>query len=167
MVRRIHVVSRKYDGSPHWEFDCELVREEGPLLVASNHAGQRLKNPRGSWRTPWDTLNHFWTDRWYNVMLCERPNGKGLDNFYCNVTTPAQRDGDTVTYVDLDLDLRVFADGRLEVLDEDEFLENSERMGYPPDVIRESRAALSELVRLATAAEGPFAVLKRSQAAPS
>lgn len=159
MARRIHVTSTKYDGSRHWEFDCEVVREEGSLLVASNHAGQTLTNPKGEWRTPWDTLNHFWTDRWYNVMRCHTSNGR-LDNFYCNVATPAVINGDQVTYVDLDLDLRVSAEGRLEILDEDEFLEHSRRMSYPRDVIEQSRAALDELVRLASAAEGPFEILR-------
>ena len=65
-------------------------------------------------------------------------------------------------YVDLDLDLRVSAQGKLEVLDEDEFLDNSKRMGYSPDVIEHARNALDELVRLAAAAEGPFAVLARA-----
>ena len=160
--KRIHVRSTKYDGSPHWEFDSWLVREEGPLLVTSNHAGQELSNWKGSWRTPWDTLNHFWSDRWYNVMLLEKPNGKGLEGFYCNVTTPTEYDGENVHYVDLDLDLRVSAQGKIEVLDEDEFLDNSKRMGYSPDVIKHARNALDELVRLAAAAEGPFAVLAKT-----
>ena len=165
--RRIHVRSTKYDGSPHWEFDSWLVHEDGPLLVTSNFAGQELGNWKGSWRTPWDTQNHFWSDRWYNVMRCDRPNGKGLDHFYCNVTTPAEYDGETVTYIDLDLDLRVSAHGKVEVLDEDEFLNNSQRMGYSPDVIEQSRNALDELVRLAAAAEGPFAALNASEPASS
>ncbi len=165
--RRIHVRSTKYDGSRHWEFDSVFVHEDGPLLITSNHAGQELSNPRGIWKTPWDTRNHFWSDRWYNVMLLEKPNGGGLEGFYCNVTTPARFDDENVTYIDLDLDLRVSAQGTLEVLDEDEFLDNSQRMGYSPDVIKQSRRALEELKRLAAAAEGPFAALNGMEYAQS
>ena len=165
--RRIHVRSTKYDGSRHWEFDSVFVHQEGSLLITTNYAGQELLNPRGSWKTPWDTRNHFWSDRWYNVMLLEKPNGGGLEGFYCNVATPAEFDGENVTYIDLDLDLRVSAQGVLEVLDEDEFLDNSQRMGYSPDVIRESRRALEELKRLAAAAEGPFAALNGLEPASS
>ena len=153
--RRIHVCSTKYDGSPHWEFDSWLVLEDGPLLITSNFAGQELQTWNGPWTTPYDTRNHFWSDRWYNVMRLELPHG-GFDGWYCNVTTPAEYDGENLHYVDLDLDVRVSAQGVPEVLDEDEFLENSERMGYPPNVIQEARRAVDELLALVRTGQPPF-----------
>ena len=154
--RRIHVVSTKYDGSAHWEFDSFLVLEQAPLLITTNFAGQELGNWKGNWVTPWDTRNHFWSDCWYNVMRCDRPRGGGLDHWYCNVTTPALFDGETVSYIDLDLDVRVAPDGEAHVLDEDEFLENSGRMGYAPDVIENARRAVDELRELARTGRFPF-----------
>ena len=153
--RRIHVRSTKYDGSPHWEFDSFFVLERGSLLVTMNFAGQELQTWNGPWVTPYHTRNHFWSDRWYNVMRCERRDG-ALDHWYCNVTTPALFDGEQVSYIDLDLDVRVWPDGRVEVLDEEEFLANSARMGYPPDVVAAARRAVEELTELARAGEFPF-----------
>jgi protein associated with RNAse G/E len=158
--RPIYVRSTKYDGSAHWEFDSFFLHEEGPLLITTNFAGQVLHNKAGGWTTPFDVRNHFWQDRWYNVMRCEQPRGGGLAHWYCNITTPALYDGVTVTYADLDLDLRVYPDGRQEVLDEDEFLENKIAMGYPPDVIERAAAALNELKELASAAAFPFQELR-------
>jgi len=155
--RAIHVVSTKYDGSAHWEFDAYFVIEQGTLLIASNFAVHVLKNKDGDWTTPFDVRNHFWQDRWYNVMRCDRPRGGGLEYYYCNVTTPSLYDGENLRYVDLDLDVRVFANGRIELLDEDEFVENSQRMGYPADVIEQARRAADELIELATARRFPFA----------
>ncbi|MEX2159741.1 MAG: DUF402 domain-containing protein [Dehalococcoidia bacterium] len=154
--RRIHVVSTKYDGSAHWEFDSFLVLEQAPLLITTNFAGQELGNWKGNWVTPWDTRNHFWSERWYNVMRCDRPRGGGLDHWYCNVTTPALFDGETVRYIDLDLDVSVGSNGEAQVLDEDEFLENSGRMGYAPDVIEYARRAVDELLELARTGQFPF-----------
>jgi protein associated with RNAse G/E len=154
--RRVHVVSTKYDGSPHWEFDSFFVLEQQPLLITTNFAGQELGNWKGAWTTPWDTRNHFWVDRWFNVMRCDRPRGGGLDHWYCNVTTPAQYDGETVRYVDLDLDVSVGPNGEIELLDEDEFLDNSARMGYAPDVIENARRAVDELIELAQQGRFPF-----------
>ena len=154
--RRVHVVSTKYDGSPHWEFDSFFVLEERPLLITTNFAGQELGNWKGSWTTPWDTRNHFWSDRWFNVMRCDKPGGGGLDHWYCNVTTPAQYDGEAIRYVDLDLDLSVGPNGEIELLDEDEFLDNSARMGYAPDVIENARRAVDELIELARRGQFPF-----------
>jgi protein associated with RNAse G/E len=180
--RPIHVVSTKYDGSPHWEFDSFFVLEQGSLLIATNFAGQVLHNKAGEWPTPFDVRNHFWQDRWYNVMRCDKPrrgrseastardrpesdrdgelahstSKSSLEYYYCNVTTPALYDGENVRYVDLDLDVRVHADGRIELLDEDEFVENSQRMGYPPEVIDQARRAADELVGLAAKRAFPF-----------
>ena len=154
--RPIHVVSTKYDGSAHWEFDSFFVLENGPLVIATNFAGQQLHNKAGLWTTPFDVRNYFWSDRWYNIMRCDRPKAAGLEYWYCNVTTPTLYDGENIRYVDLDLDVRVYADGRIELLDEDEFVENSQRMGYPPSVIEQARRAAAELIELATARRFPF-----------
>ncbi len=154
--RRIHVCSTKYDGSPHWEFDSWAALEEGALIVTLNFPGQELQTWNGPWTNPYHTRNHFWTDRWYNVMRLEHPQGRGLEGWYCNVTTPVQFDGENVRYADLDLDVRVSASGVPEVLDEDEFLENSMRMGYPPEVIEHARRAVDELLELVESGQFPF-----------
>ena len=154
--RPIHVCSTKYDGAAHWEFDSWFVLEQGPLLVTSNFAGQELQTWNGPWTTPYDTRNHFWSDRWYNVMRLERPHGGGLEGWYCNVTTPMLYDGEMVRYVDLDLDVRVSSQGEPEVLDEEEFVENSRRIGYPPEVIEQARRAVDELLGLARSGQFPF-----------
>ncbi len=154
--RRIYVCSTKYDGSPHWEFDSWFVSEEGTLLVTLNFAGQQLQTSDGPWTTPYDTRNHFWSDRWYNVMRLELPHGGGLHGWYCNVTTPVMYDGETVRYADLDLDLFVPARGEPEVLDEDEFEQNGARMGYPAEVVERARLALDQLLGLVREGEFPF-----------
>ena len=154
--RRIHVCSTKYDGSPHWEFDSWAALEEASLLITLNFAGQELQSWKGPWVTPYHTRNHFWSDRWYNVMRLERPRGGGLEGWYCNVTTPAQFDREHVRYADLDLDVRVSAAGEVELMDEDEFLENSTRMSYPDEVAEQARRAVDELLALIQKRRFPF-----------
>jgi uncharacterized protein len=154
--RRTIVCSTKYDGSAHWEYESWVVLEKRPLLITQDFAGQEMQTWKGPWVSPHHTRNYFWSDRWYNVMRLERPQGGKLDGWYCNVATPVQFDGEYVRYVDLDLDVRVSAAGEPEVLDEDEFLENSARMGYPPDVIEQSRRAVDELMALVRNAQFPF-----------
>ena len=154
--RRIRVCSTKYDGSPHWEFDSWYVEEKGPLLVTLNFAGQELMTWNGPWTDPYDSRNHFWSDRWYNIIRCDLPLGGGLHQWYCNVATPTQFDGETIRYVDLDLDVIVPFEGEPRVVDEEEFLENSARMGYPPDVVKQARRAVDELITLARKGEFPF-----------
>jgi hypothetical protein len=64
----------------------------------------------------------FYMDRWYNVFeIFDRDDGK-FKGWYCNIGYPAVLEDNTVSYIDLALDLWVAADGTQTVLDEDEFL---------------------------------------------
>jgi predicted RNA-binding protein associated with RNAse of E/G family len=62
----------------------------------------------------------FFIDKWYNIFeIYDRDNGK-LKGWYCNITKPAVIQDDSVSYVDLALDLWVSANGSQTILDEDE-----------------------------------------------
>jgi predicted RNA-binding protein associated with RNAse of E/G family len=66
-------------------------------------------------------VEHYHTDRWYNIFaVYDRDNGK-LKGWYCNVGQPAVIEDGVVSYVDLALALWVSANGQQTVLDEDEF----------------------------------------------
>ncbi len=89
-------------------------------------------------------IETFYTDRWYNIFeIYDRDDDK-LKGWYCNVGRPAVLTEDSVSYVDLALDLWVSADGKQTVLDEDEFdvlpLNDSER--------EKAFSALAELQQL-------------------
>ena len=75
---------------------------------------------------------------------------------YVDVTTRPVLDGSTVTAVDLDLDVIRYADGRVEVLDEDEFAEHQVRLAYPADLISQARQTCEWLVEAVSARAGPF-----------
>lgn len=66
-------------------------------------------------------VEHYYTDRWFNIFaVYDRDDGK-IKGWYCNVGKPAVIEDSFVSYIDLALDLWVAADGKQTVLDEDEF----------------------------------------------
>ena len=75
---------------------------------------------------------------------------------YVDVTTDVRREADVIHAVDLDLDVVRLSDGRVLVLDEDEFAEHQVRYGYPPDVVTRARATADDLVAALTAGVEPF-----------
>lgn len=85
----------------------------------------------------------FFSDRWYNVFEIYDRDDEQFKGWYCNVGYPAVIEKDTVSYIDLALDLWVAVDGAQTVLDEDEFL------GLSMDVMTRVQAvsALEELKR--------------------
>ena len=64
----------------------------------------------------------FFTANWYNIFEIHDRDDDQIKGWYCNLGRPAVWDtADTISYVDLALDLWVSADGTQTLLDEDEF----------------------------------------------
>ena len=97
----------------------------------------------------------YWLDRWYNVFRFCEPDGS-VRNFYCNITMPPTFEKGVLDYVDLDIDVILWPDGRVDTLDEDDFVANGARFGYPADVRQNALDSLSELKSLITLGQRPF-----------
>ena len=76
---------------------------------------------------------------------------------YCDITMPARWPSPTeVTFVDLDLDVEQYRDGRVVLLDEDEFAEHQVRFGYPSEVIDQASAAAQHVLAAIADGQEPF-----------
>lgn len=154
--RPVTIASTKYDGSPHYEYKGVLLDEPGPLLRCFVPGGTRWRGYRGEGVTEAPYTLLFFTDgRWYNIYHQHRPVGRRGQLTYANVALPPVRDGDTIRWVDLDVDVVCYPHG-IEVHDEDEFAVHRERWGYPPDLVDRVRATTEEMLRLAHASRFPF-----------
>ena len=86
-------------------------------------------------------VEHYYSDRWYNVLaVYDRDNGE-LKGWYCNIGEPAVIEDGLVSYVDLALDLWVSANGKQTVLDEDEF----EKLDLNEELSARALSGLNEL----------------------
>jgi protein associated with RNAse G/E len=86
-------------------------------------------------------IETYYTNRWYNVFEIHARDNDQLRGWYCNIGEPAVIDGNTLSYIDLALDLLVFPDGRQIVLDEDEFAS----LDLPATTRLKAQDALAEL----------------------
>jgi len=75
-----------------------------------------------------------------------------LVGWYCNVTRPAVLRAETINADDLALDLFIAPDGRMTVLDEDEFA----ALPLDPATRAQARQALADLKRLVETRQPPF-----------
>jgi hypothetical protein len=122
----ITVLKRDLSGEVTWQYEGRVLNREANCVVLEaffNRDDMLFMDvvlKRGD-----RFVETFYTDRWYNVFeIYDRDDGK-FKGWYCNVGYPAVLGLDTVSYIDLALDLWVAADGKQTVLDEDEFLELS------------------------------------------
>ena len=159
MPQQITVRATNFDGSPHWEHEAWLLHVDDGFVQTKAAPNTPVRTEGDGYVSPYDTRGHYWTDRWFNVIRLETP-GEGLYGYYCNIATPLQFDGETLHYVDLQIDVFVFADGdgglTYRVLDEDEFEEARQRYAYAEDLVSRCYAAVDELVRMVEAREFPF-----------
>ncbi|GAC1454613.1 MAG: DUF402 domain-containing protein [Ktedonobacterales bacterium] len=95
----------------------------------------------------------FYTDRWYNIFEIHAAGTDALKGWYCNVAAPASITATTVCCRDLLLDLWVDPDGRMRVLDEDEFAADTT---LDAEMRAGAERALAELVGLVDARKPPF-----------
>jgi protein associated with RNAse G/E len=153
----IHIT--KYDGSYHRRWPVYYVQREGALYLTESRAGEHVTRTPD----PVDDPDPFpirsggqvflWDDRWFNVARGPRD---GRTRYYVNIGTPVQFDGEAFHYIDLDLDVIWWTDQTPQVVDEDEFLDHSVRMGYPAEVIERARAAVDEVLSMIEARAFPF-----------
>ena len=156
---RVRVVARKWPDRPHWEHDAEHLGEDEHGVWVGAGPGTRLSRP-GAW---------VLTDQ-VQVTLVPRdaafvatfyaPGGQAHCDVYVDITTvPVWHVGragapDTVTAVDLDLDVVRGWTGRVWVEDDDEFADHRVRYGYPGGLVRLAVSSC-EAVRLAVEAGRP------------
>jgi protein associated with RNAse G/E len=152
----IEVHAYKYDGQLHRSWGAYLIRQEGSLIVLDAiFPVEVVHDLLGTIAGGTHSLEYYWLDRWYNVFRFARPDGT-LRNYYCNVNVPAKFDGETLSYVDLDLDILVDPDFSYQVLDVEDFETNAHRYDYPAEVEANARRAVDELVSLIETRQFPF-----------
>ena len=155
----VNVRAYKYDGALHRSWGAELVRKEGSLVVLdAKFPDEIVHELLGTIAAGTHSLEYYWLDRWYNVFRFAEPDGK-LRNYYCNVNVPAKFDGETLSYVDLDLDILVDPDFSYSVLDIADFERNAELFGYTEEVKANARQALAELATMIETRAFPFSDL--------
>lgn len=154
--QQVTINSRKYDLSLSRSWNCTLIERSEPLLVFVGEFDQQVTHDDlGTISKGTISYEYYWLDRWYNIFRFHEPDGS-FRNWYCNVNMPPVfRDG-ILDYVDLDIDILVWADWQTEVLDRDEFESNAVRFDYPTEIRAQAESAVGELLAMIKGRIFPF-----------
>jgi len=152
----VTVNSRKYDGSLHRTWNCELVKNNGEYIELIGRFEETIVHADlGTIGAGTSSHEIYWFNEYYSIFIFTRPNGE-LRNYYCNINKPATFDNGIVEYIDLDIDVLVDPDLSYRVLDVHEFEENSARFGYEPEILSEVEKALKKIELMISRREFPF-----------
>jgi uncharacterized protein len=145
IMSQIKVIKLNIQGKETWSYSARAVERGEDYIHLEAYFDRQETDVCGMILKPGDLfLETFYTNRWYNIFEIYDRNDKKIKGWYCNIGFPAEIKEDSLSYVDLELDLVVFPDGKQLVMDEDEFnalpLTEKER--------RQAKAALAELQAL-------------------
>lgn len=120
----ITVIKRDAQGRETWRYTGQIL-ERGETFVrleARFNREQDYPFQDTVLRVNDRFVETFYTDRWYNIFEIHDRDDDHIKGWYCNVGRPAVWEAvDTISYVDLALDLWVSATGWKEFLDWDEY----------------------------------------------
>lgn len=145
MNQIVQMKALKYPDIPHYEWQGELIQQTPDYILVLSKPGRKLihHTKNAIFTIPHMTLEYFSLTEWFTAAM-DIHHGKVV-SYYCNVAMPSKREGDTIRFVDLDLDLLKTKGTGWEVHDSDEFEYNSEKYGYS---LHLKSAALDSLAAL-------------------
>lgn len=165
MLRRGDIVTvraKKSDGTVYRWWRARVESSHGDRIVTVSRVGDAVKGPAGGWSMKHAQRTIYWFDRPYNLTEMYEKDGR-LKQVYVHIATPAQIQGTTIEYTDLELDVVRRPGQPVRVVDEDEFCAACTEYGYTDEFQVSCRQAVNRAVELARTwrAGGPPAIARR------
>lgn len=150
----INIISYKHDGELHrvWENAVYLFEDED-MVVLINNKVRVIDGDGRYWKTREPAVCFFFKKYWFNVISMLRND---RIYYYCNLSSPYVIDKEGLKYIDYDLDVKLFPDGEMIVLDKDEYDFNIENLDYPEEIIKIINKHLNILIDLIQQQKDPF-----------
>ena len=141
-MNTIIVIKRNPQGKETWRYQGKVLERGKNHIILEAFFDRQDSIFHGMTLAKGDRfVETYYTNRWYNIFEIHARENDHLRGWYCNIGHPVEIEGDTLSYIDLALDLLVFPDGRQLVVDEDEFAS----LDISPKIRRQARCALTEL----------------------
>lgn len=140
----VFIQSYKHDGSLHrtWAKGYVLESSEERIVAVTNKTLVSESNGR-KWITREPAICFFYPNKWYNVICMIRKTGI---HYYCNIASPSIFDGEAIKNIDYDLDVKVSPLGKTMLLDEDEYTQHAQEMGYSKQLDKAIHRGLDRLM---------------------
>ncbi len=154
VLSQVFIQSFKHDGRLHrsWDQGFVLQADENRFVAITDKTWVSDEDGR-RWYTREPALYFLYTKAWFNVIAMLRQNGV---YYYCNLASPALYDGEAIKYIDYDLDYKIFPDGRIILLDQDEYQQHSESMHYPDQLDAILKKQMAAIVQASQNHLSPF-----------
>lgn len=125
------------------QYSDEFLLVEGFFVAPDGYDDTNL-NPNNYAISGDRMIEKYFRDQWFNIFEIYRGDSDDLKYWYINISRPAKIEKDTVYWEDLVVDLQVFPDGRMVILDMEDF----EAMQWAPEEQEKILQTLAYLIKL-------------------
>lgn len=147
MREPVTVIKTDHTGREVWRYEGVILeRDNSHIKLEAYFNRDDLDLGYAVFRKGDRFVEFFYTDRWYNIFEVHDVEDDHTKGWYCNFARPARISEGQVRADDLALDLFVYPDRRMLVLDSEEF--EALPISQPEkEKVREALASLQEMVR--------------------
>lgn len=151
----ITVQAYKHDGNLHRQWSpAYLALETDEFWALTSKASLVTESDGRRWMTKEHAVFYLFKHKWQNIIAMMKENG-GIC-YYVNVASPTIMDNGVLKYIDYDLDVKLFPDGAIKVLDEQEFEKHIETYGYSKELTKAIRRSFKDIQKDMMHKEFPF-----------
>lgn len=121
-MQKVTVLKCNLQGEETWRYQGQVMRSAPEMvLIEARFNRSDLPFHGVTLRENDRFVEIYFADRWYNIFEVHDKDDDRIKCWYCNICKPAVFEDGVISYIDLALDLLVYPDGQMLVLDEDEF----------------------------------------------
>lgn len=133
------------------------AREPGHVLLRATWAGPGVVRVADDVTFEMGDVfhEHYYDDKPYGLWQVLGPDERTLKCWYCNISTPADVDDESIVFRDLLLDVLLLPDGSTRVLDREE-LAQARAEGLDPTLAALAEQGLDEVLAMIAAGQPPF-----------
>ncbi|MCD8204332.1 MAG: DUF402 domain-containing protein [Coprobacillus sp.] len=150
----VKIICYKHDGSLHRTWEKGFVLEDNDEFIITAAKRNHVSEPGGrEWYTNEPTITIFSKKDWYNVLCMFKKSGI---SYYCNISSPSIIEDNAIKYIDYDLDIKKFTDGKIKILDQTEYRNNKKLYEYSDDLDKVLHYAMEKMKKLMEDEMFPF-----------
>lgn|SRR5574341_312050 len=151
---QLTIVKNDHAGREVWRYQGRLMeRTDSFVRLEAYFSWDEMDKGYAIFRKGDRFVEQYFTDHWYAIFEIYDRDTNCLTGWYCNFNRPARFEGDTIYHDDLALDLWIYPDGQMLVLDREEF----DRLPISAGEREAVLDALADLQQQAQAGLPPFA----------
>ena len=144
----------KHNEELHREWSHSYVLEDNnDYIIAASIRASVVESDGRKWHTKEPAIFILPKNQWFNVIAMLKEDGV---SYYVNIASPSIYDKGFIKYIDYDLDVKLYGDGTVRLLDVSEYRKHAEELGYPEDIKDILSKSVDKVYKLIQEKKFPF-----------